>query len=230
MAVRVGKLMKIAGKITLFAAGLCVIAATDCIGLDLFHRNHEPGKYGKNLEFRLAAYNLGRFDQFSPRPEGADVFSASQAQQIAQSGEAPVGFKWLPLSDYLVHQGGGDQPRGITRVIDGRVYLLVADRPQMILTHTADAHRWGVKSVEMTSSYEYGPVVKAVQITFDGTARDMLRQFTQKYIRHSVAVVVDGQVIVNLGLLSPIGKGVLGLRYPVGEQTEAERLRDSLMK
>jgi hypothetical protein len=222
--------MKIAGKTARFAAGLCVIAAAVCIGLYLVHRNHEPGKYGHNLEFRLAAYNMGRFDQFSPRPEGADVFSDSQAQQIAQSGETPVGFKWLPLSDFLVDQGGGVQPKGITRVIDGREYLLVADQPPMILTHTANVSRWGVKSVEMTATYEFGPVVKAVQITFDSTARNTLRQFTQKYTRHSVAVVVDGQVVVNLGLLSPIRKGVLGLRYPPGEQAEAERLRDSLMK
>jgi preprotein translocase subunit SecD len=136
----------------------------------------------------------------------------------------------MPLSDYLVDQGGGVQPRGITRVIGGREYLLVADQPAMILTHTANAPRWGVKSVEMTASYEFGPVVKAVQITFDSTARDMLRQFTRRYIRHSVAVVVDGQVVVNLGLLSPMREGVLGLRFPPGEQAEAERLRDSLMK
>jgi len=209
---------------------MCVIAAAACIGLCLVSRNHEPGKYGKTLEFRLAVVNLDRFDRLSPRPEGADVFSGSQAQQIAQNGEAPVGFKWLPLSDFLVHQGGGFQPRGITRVIDGRECLLVADQASMILTHTADAPRWGVKSVEMTASYEFGPVVKAVQITFDSTAQDMLRQFTQKYIRHSVAVVVDGQVVVNLGLLSPMRKGVLGLRYPPGEPAEAEWLRDSLMK
>ena len=136
----------------------------------------------------------------------------------------------MPLSDYLVDQDGGVQPRGITRVIGGREYLLVADQPAMILTHTANAPRWGVKSVEMTASYEFGPVVKAVQITFDSTARDMLRQFTRRYIRHSVAVVVDGQVVVNLGLLSPMREGVLGLRFPPGEQAEAERLRDSLMK
>jgi hypothetical protein len=189
-----------------------------------------PGQFGKNLEFRLAAYNLGRFDQFTPRPEGIDVFSDSQAQQIVQSGEAPVGFKWLPLSDFLVRQGGGIQPHGITRVTNGREYLLVVDETAMVLTHAAYAPRWGVKSVEMTASYQFGPVVKAVQITFDSTARDMLRQFTQKYIRHSVAVIVDGQVVVNLGLLSPMRKGILGLSFPAGEEAEAERLRDSLMK
>ena len=230
MARRVSKLMKVACKIALFAAGFCVIAFSVCVGFFWVHRNHVPGTFGKHLEFRLAAYNPGRFDQFSPRPEGADVFSDSLAQRIFQSGEAPVGFKWLPLSDFLVHQGGGVQPRGITRVIDGREYLLVADQPSMILTHTTNAPPWGVKSVRMTASYEFGPVVKAVQITLDNTARDMLRQFTQKYIHHSVAVVVDGQVVVNVGLLSPMGKGILGLSFPEGEEAEADRLRDSLMK
>jgi preprotein translocase subunit SecD len=196
----------------------------------LAHRNHAPGNYGRNLEFRLAAYNLGRFDQFSPRPEGTDVFSASQAQQIAQSGEPPLGFKWMPLSNFLIRQTRGVEPHGITRVVNGPEFLLVADQPSMVLTHAADFPVWGVKSVQITASYEFGPVVKAVEITFDSTARNMLRQFTEKYIRHSIAIVVDGQVVVNLGLLTPIRKGVLGLQFPEGEETEAEMLRDSLMK
>jgi len=195
-----------------------------------FHRNLAPGKYGKNLEFRLAAYNLGRLDQFSPRPEGTDVFSASQAQQIAQSGEAPLGFKWMPLSNFDICQTGGVEPHGITRVVNGQEFLLVADQPGMVLTHATDFPVWGVKSVQITASYEFGPVVKVVVITLDSTVRNMLRQFTEKHVRHSIAIVVDGQVVVNLGLLSPMRKGVLGLRFPEGEETEAERLRDSLMK
>ncbi len=206
------------------------MASAVCAGSIWVHRTHMPGQFGKNLEFRLAAYNLGRFDQFTPRPEGIDVFSDSQAQQIAQSGEAPAGFKWLPLSCFLVRQGGGIQPHGIARITNGHEYMLVVDEPAMILTHASNAHRWGVKSVEMTASYEFGPVVKAVQITFDSAARDMLRQFTEKYVHHSVAVIVDGQVVVTLGLLSPMRKGILGLSFPEGEEAEAEKLRESLMK
>ena len=222
--------MKIAYKNALIAAGLCVMVSAVCAGICWARWTHMPGPFGKNLEFRLSAYNLGRSDQFTPRPEGTDVFSDSQAQQIARSGEAPAGFKWLPLSDFLLSQSGGIQPHGITRVTNGREYLLVADEPAMVLTHAAPAPRWGVKSVEMTASYEYGPVVKTVQITFDSAARDMLRKFTEKYVHHSVAVVLDGQVIVNLGLLSPMRKGILGLRFREGEEAEAEKLRDWLMK
>lgn len=229
MAGREGKLMKIAGKVALLTAGVCVMAFAVCAGFFLVHRNHVPGNFGKNLEFRLAAYNLGRFDQFSPRPEGSDVFSDSQAQQIAQSGETPAGFKWLPLSRFLLRQTGGVEPHGITRVINGQQFLLVADQPGMILSHTANFPVWGVKSVQMTATYMFGPVVKTVQITFDSTARNLLRQFTQKYVHHSIAVVVDGQVVVNLGLLTPMRGGVLGLTFPEGEETEAEKLRDSLM-
>jgi hypothetical protein len=220
--------MKIAGKIALFAAGLCVMTATVsfCLGC----RNHVPGNGGKRLEFRLAAFNPALLDQFSQPTPGADVFSSSDARKIAESGEAPAGFKWLPLSDFLVGQGGGVQPTGITHVINGKEFLLVADQPEMILTHAANAPAWGVKSVKITASYEFGPVVDAVQINLDDTAGDMLKQFTQKYVGHSLALVVDGQVIVNLRLLTPVRTSVLQLRFPESEKPEAERLHNALMK
>jgi preprotein translocase subunit SecD len=98
----------------------------------------------------------------------------------------------------------------------------------MMLTHSTDKPAWGVKSVEMTSTTIYGPVVKRVQIDFDDTGRDLLRQFSEKYVRHSIAVVVDGQVIVSMGLLTPIRKGGLGLTFPEGAEAVAGKLRDSL--
>jgi len=222
--------MKIPGKRSVFAAGLCAITAAVCIGLYLVHRNHAPGIYGRNLEFRLAAFNTEHVDPFSRAPEGFDVFAGYQAREIAASGVAPAGFKWLPLSKFLLIQGGGVQPRGITCVKDGRDYLLVADQPAMILTHAGNAPRWGVKSIKMTATYDFGPVVKAVQIDLDYPAARILRQFTQKYTGHSVAVVVDGQVIVNEGFLGPFKGNVLGFSFPEGEEAEAEKLRDSLMK
>jgi len=224
--------MKTASKIGLFAAGLCVMTAVVCIDLYLVHRNHVLGKYGRSLEFRVAALNdtVG-FDQFNRAPEGVDVFSGSQAREIAESGVAPAGFTWLPVSRfYLTTTGGGIEPRGITRVRNGQEFLLVADRPEMMLTHGANVPAWGAKSVEMTATYMYGPVVKAVQIEMDHPGRNLLRQFTQKYVRHSIAVIVDGQVIVDLGLLTPLRRGMLGFSYPEGAEAEADRLRDALMK
>ena len=58
----------------------------------------------------------------------------------------------------------------------------------------------------------------------------MLKQFTQKYVGHSLALVVDGQVIVNLRLLTPVRTSVLQLRFPESEKPEAERLHNALMK
>lgn len=185
---------------------------------------------GRNLEFRLAAFNTEHLDQFSRAPTGADVFSGSDARKIAESGEAPAGFKWLPISDFLVGQTGGLQPMGIMHMINGQQFLLVADQPEMILTHAANAPAWGVKSAKITASYEFGPVVEAVEIKLDDTAGDMLRQFTQKYVGHSMAVVLGGQVIMNATLLTPVRRSVLQLRFPENEKSEAERLRDALMK
>lgn len=223
------RFMKLAGRIALFMAGLCVMAAAVCTDSYLVHGNQVPGKYGKNLEFRVAALNTEHFGQFDRAPDGFDVFSGSQAREIEESGVAPAGFKWFPVSSfYLMDTGGGIEPRGIIRAVNEQRFLLVADRPEMMLTHSADKPAWGVKSVEMTATYKYGPVVKAVEINLDDTGGELLRQFTQKYIRHSMAVIVDGQVVIDLGLLSPISKRALGLRFPAGGEAVAEKLRDAL--
>jgi hypothetical protein len=222
--------MKIAGKIALFAAGLSLMAAAVCVELYSIHWSRVPGKFGRNLEFRVSAMNTKNFDQFNRAPDGPDVFSVSQAQEIAESGVAPAGFAWLPLSDFDLCATGGVEPRGIKRVINGREFLLVADRPEMVLTHAANAPAWGVNSVEITATYKYGPVVKAVQIKLDYTGGRLLRQFTQKYVRHSIAAIVDGQVIANFGLLTPIRRNALGLTFPAGEEAVAEKLRDTLMQ
>jgi hypothetical protein len=209
--------MKTAGKIGLCAAVLCVISASASVGLFLLHRNQAPGQYGKTLEFRVSALNTEHFDQFNRAREGFDVFSSSQAREIAETGIAPAGFKWMSVSNfYLMETGSGIDPKGILTVIDGHIFLLVTDRPEMILTHAATTPVWGVKSVEMTSTYIYGPVVKTVQIEFDNAALDLLRQFTEKYVWHSIAVIVDGQVIANFGLLTPMRRGVVGLSSPEG--------------
>jgi hypothetical protein len=230
MAGRVCKLMKISGKIALLAAGLCVTAVAVCAEVYLVHWSHVPGKFGRNLEFRVSALNTENFDQFSRAQDGFDVFSGSLARQIKASGVAPAGFEWLPLSDFDLVATGGVEPRGITRVVNGREFLLVADRPEMVLTHAVNAPDWGVKSVEITATYKYGPVVKAVEIKLDDTGGGLLRQFTQEYVRHQVAVIVDGEVIANFGLLSPISKNALGLRFPAGAEAQAEKLRGELMQ
>jgi len=222
--------MKVAGKATLFVAGLCVMAAAVCVDIYSIRWNRVSGKFGRNLEFRVSALNAENFGQFDRAPDGFDVFSGSQPREIVKSGVAPAGFEWLPLSNFDLGTTGGVEPRGITRVVNGHEFLLVADRPEMMLTHAASGPAWGVKSVEITATYKYGPVVKAVEIKLDDTGGGLLRQFTQKYVRHQTAVIVDGQVIANFGLLSPITKDVLGLRFPVGEEGEAEKLRDALMK
>ena len=226
----VGKIMKIPDKIPLITASLCLAAAAICVGLYLVHRNHAPGNYGRNLEFRLAACNTGHLDRSSRAPVGFDVFSGSLTQEIIESGNPPAGFEWLPLSELLVNQGGGVQPRCITRVIHGREYLLVSNWPATSLTHAANAPRWGVKSAKTTTTYKFGPVVKAVQIELDYNAARLLRKFTQRYVGYSVAVVVGGQVIMNGTFLNPFKGDVLGFRFPQSEQSQAERLLESLMK
>lgn len=216
-------------RTVLIAAGLSAMVLSVCADVCLVRANRVPGNYGRNLEFRVAALNTEHFDQFDRAPDGFDVFSGSHAREIEESGVAPAGFKWFPVSNfYLMDTGGGVEPRGILRAVNGHKFLLVADRPEMMLTHAENTPVWGVESVEMTSTYKYGPVVKGVKFNLDSTGGNLLRQFTQKYVRHSIAVIVDGQVIIDLGLLSPISKNSLELRFPAGGEAVAEKLREAL--
>ena len=185
--------MKIGGRIALFAAGLCVMTGTVCAELYLAHRNHVPGKYGRNLEFRVSAMTTEYFDQFNRAPEGPDVFSVSQAHEIAESGRAPAGFTWLPVSRFDLVVTGGIEPRGITRVTNGQEFLLVADRPDMVLTHSADKPCMGCQVCRDDFHIHIWSGGKASQIDLDDTGGDLLRQFTEKYVRHSIAVAWTGK-------------------------------------
>src|SRR5215472_1436922 len=131
--------MKTAGKFALVAAAaLCVVLTSVCAD----DRDHASGSPGRKLEFRLAAFNTERIhpDRYPPgAPTGADVFSSAESQRIAESGVAPAGFEWLPISDFLLGQGGGVQPMGITRIVHGQEFLLVTDRPEMMITHAANS-------------------------------------------------------------------------------------------
>jgi hypothetical protein len=220
--------MKKAVKIALFAFVLGIVAVAgwtaSCLGT-----HHTLGTGGKTLEFRVSAFNLESYGL--DRPDGFDVFSGSQVRKIAESGEAPEGFKWLPVSDfYLSTPWGGVEPRGFLHTTNGKKFLLVSDRPEMILGHSPNAPAWGVKSVEITATNYYGHVVKRVQINLDDIGADLLQQFTKRYIHHSVGVIVDGQIVANFTLMSPMQKGLLTISFPEGDELEAESLRDSLMK
>ncbi|MFZ1938541.1 MAG: hypothetical protein ACLPZY_13515 [Terracidiphilus sp.] len=222
--------MKIAGKIAIFAAGLSVIAAAIWFDACRSHAVEAHGKLGSTLEYRVAALDTEHFDQFNRAPDGFDVFSSTQARQIADSGQAPAGFKWMPVSRfYLMETGGGVEPRGILHTISGHKFLLVADRPEMALTHSADTPAWGVQSVKFTSTNRFGRPVYMLEVELDGTGGRLVKQFTQKYLRHSVAVIVDGRVVIDLGLLGPMGK-VQGFNYPEGGEAIANELREALLK
>src|SRR5262249_28185869 len=112
---------------------------------------------------------------------------------------------------------------------NGHKFLLVADQPGMILTHAPETPAWGVQSTKFTSTNRYGRPVYMLEVDLDNTGGRLLKQFTTKYLRHSVAVVVDGQVIVDLGLLGPMGK-VQGYNYPEGGEAIANELRNALMR
>jgi hypothetical protein len=188
-----------------------------------------PGTYGRNLEFRVAAYNATSADQ-SPMPTGNDIFEGYQARGFSESSEAPAGFKWQPIwKPYAVETDGNLGLRSITRMSGESEFLLVADRPEMMVTHAENLPTWGVKSVQLKTSTKYGLAFPYVEIELDHSGKKLLSTFTQKYRRHAIAMIVDGQVCLSAMFLTPVDNGVLRISFPPGWQSQAEKLRDAVL-
>lgn len=221
--------MKIAAKIALFATGLGVMTATAFAALYVGHWDRAVGHFGRNLEFRVAAYNAASADQ-SSMPTGYDIFEGDQARRFSENGEAPAGFKWQPIwKPYAAETDGNLGLRSITRMSGESEFLLVADRPEMMITHAENVPAWGVKSVQVKTSTKYGRAFPYVEIDLDHSGKELLSTFTQKYRRHSIAMIVDGKVCLSAMFLTPVDNGVLKISFPPGWQTQAEELRDALL-
>ncbi len=159
-----------------------------------------------------------------------DLFQQQDVSSYIASGDAPTGWKWLPMADQVEREvaasttaGSGNQY--VTRTSNGKMYLLAADTPDKSLTHAGSFRPWGVDSVRVVTD-EFGP---AVEIHLNHAGGDLMHEFTQKYLGHRIAVVVGGQICEVATIQSPVRSAIV-VRLPAGQQAEAENLRDSLMK
>jgi preprotein translocase subunit SecD len=220
--------MKLFRRFVLFVVILCVLAGAAWGGYWLYRRYTPPGGQGRNMEVRLVALNGA-----APATDvglGIDTFRADDVQAYIQSGQAPAGWKWLPVANGAERDITGSAPAGaqnpyVTRTGNGNMYLLVADRPDTTLTHRSDGHPWGVDSVKIETD-GLGP---AVGIRLDQAGGDLMYQFTRKYLGHRIAVVVSGQICEVALIEDPVRRSI-EVRLPTGQEAEAESLRDSLMK
>jgi len=158
-----------------------------------------------------------------------DVFEQQNVNSYIANGDAPSGWKWLPVANGVEREVTGSATTGsgseyVTRTSNGQMFLLVADTPDMSLTHTSSVRPWGVDSVRVVN---YGS--PAVEIHLDRAGGDLMHDFTQKYLGHRIAVVVGGQICEVALIQSPV-RSAIEVRLPAGQQAEAQNLRNSLMK
>jgi preprotein translocase subunit SecD len=220
--------VKIVIRLVLILVVLGALAGAGWYGYQHFYKNGPPGGAGRNMEIRLLALN-GAVPSNGVGP-GVDVFQKDDVSSYIANGDAPNGWKWFPLANGVDAEvtrsapAGSDNPY-ITRTNSGQMFLLTADSPDMTLTHASGVHPWGVESVRVETD-ELGP---SVSITLDQAGGDLMHDFTQKYLGHRIAVVVGGQICEVALIQSPVRSGIV-VRLPVGQEAQAEALRDSLMK
>ncbi len=220
--------MKIVTRLVLVLVVLGALAGAGWYGYQYFVRNAPPGGAGRNMEIRLLGLN-GAVPSNGIGP-GVDVFQKDDVSSYIANGDAPNGWKWFPVANGVDPEVTGAAPAGseipyVTRTSNGQLFLLAADSPDMMLTHASNVRPWGVESVKVTTD-ELGP---AVDIHLDQAGGDLMHDFTQKYLEHRIAVVVGGQICEVALIQSPV-RSAIDIRLPVGQQAQAEALRDSLMK
>ncbi len=158
-----------------------------------------------------------------------DVFQPQDLTSYIASGNAPTGWKWLPVANGVEKEVTGSAPASagneyVTRTSNGQMFLLVADQPDLTMTHASNVRPWGVDSVRVVN---YGS--PAVVIHLDQAGGNLMHDFTGRYVGHRIAVVVAGQICEVALIQSPV-RSAIEVRLPAGQQAEAESLRDSLMK
>ena len=160
----------------------------------------------------------------------ADVFQRQDVSLSVASGNAPNGWKWLPVTkgvekEVTGNAAAGAQSEYVTRTSNGQLFLLAADTPNMTMTHASNVKPWGVDSVKIVTD-EMGP---AVEIHLDKAGGNLMHAFTENYLGHRIAVVVSGQICEVALIRDPVRSGLV-VRLPAGQQADAENLRDALLK
>ena len=109
-----------------------------------------------------------------------DVFQPQDLTSYIASGNAPTGWKWLPVANGVEKEVTGSAPASagneyVTRTSNGQMFLLVADQPDLTMTHASNVRPWGVDSVRVVN---YGS--PAVVIHLDQAGGDLMHDFTRQ--------------------------------------------------
>ncbi len=219
--------LKVIGvAIVVIAMGLTLKFASD------YYESRAPGRFGHDLEIRLLALDGGKVNSpvdvsLHDTLSGEDVFSATDAKRLSESGETPDGWQWMPLA---ASEGKILKDTAILHQDGDRLLALVANKAPAILTHTNAAGAWGIKSVEINERHDDpGDTSLELDLELDEAGGKLIGDLSNRYLNHYLAVVIKGTVI-----MAPKVNDVIGQSFVIqlGERESrqmANRLRDELL-
>jgi len=220
--------MKIVAVLATFVAALVIIAVAVWLGFHLLSPDHPPGPLANTLEVRVVAVNGARLA--AGDHAGPDAFEDADAHRFADTGQAPAGWKWMPVSESVQGELADEVSNGsangyISRTANGQMSFLVADSPGLALTHAANLPAWRVRSVRLDTSGEMGP---GLMIALDNEGGELMSSFTQNQIGHSVAIVIGGRIYSASRVLDRVSD-LIEIHFPEGQRHAADQLRDALL-
>ena len=144
--------MRIVFKLFAFLVVLCALAGAGWGGYWLYRHYARPGGSGRNMEVRLLARH--GVDALTDATSTVDILPEGDVRAYVASGNAPSGWRWLPVANGVEREVTGDAQAGsdneyVSRTSNGQMFLLAADQPDMTLTHASDIRAWGVDSVRV---------------------------------------------------------------------------------
>jgi len=207
--------MKTGRKFALSAAAFCILAAVAGFGYYFIYDGGSSGHFAFTVELRMVAFDAADRAPGLKRPF---IFEDADAREFIATGDAPDGWKWVPVADFA--QEGASVSRPISRTSNGQVFLLVGDSRELAVVLTDPV---SVK-LEKSSGESPVPILKIKISTGDA---EVLSGFRDVHGDDEVAIVIDGRICGTTGT-SDLDR-VVEIWFPHGGETAAKHLRDMLL-
>jgi hypothetical protein len=207
--------MKTGRKFALFAAAFCILAAVAGFGYYFIYDGGSSGHFAFAVELRMVAYDAA---DKAPGFKGPFIFQDADAREFIDTGDAPDGWKWVPVADFAQNDVLVSTP--ISRTSNGQVFLLVGDSRELAVVLTDPV------SVKLEKSSGVSPV-PILKIRIGRGDAEVLSKFREVHGDDEVAVVIDGRICGTAGTFDL--DRVIEIWFPHGGENVAKHLRDTLL-
>jgi hypothetical protein len=210
--------MKIAGRTAIFAAAFCILVAAAGFCYYFIYDGGSSGHFAFAVELRMLAYDAADMAPGLKRPF---IFQDADAREFIDTGEAPDGWKWVPVADFAQSRLSISRP--ISRTSNGQVFVLAADNGDLavVLMHPV--------SVKLDTSSGDSPV-PILKIRIGSGDTDVLSKFREVHGDDEVAIVIGSRICGDTSTSNPdLDRGVIAIWFPDGGEDAAKHLRDTLL-